>query len=177
MKLMSLSTAFLIFLRLSLLSWYEVNATIEKKERTLAIIKPDGLMGNYTNNIKRAILESGFEIVQEKTVHLDSENAGIFYAEHSGKSFFQNLITYMTSGPVLAMVLEKTDAISEWRALIGPTDARQAKISHPKSIRAMCGVDKERNCVHGSDSLQSAAREIAFFFGEISSVSTNHDEL
>ncbi|XP_020110998.1 probable nucleoside diphosphate kinase 5 isoform X1 [Ananas comosus] len=78
------------------------------------------------------------------------------------------MILLMFSGPVYVMVLEKPDAVSRWRALIGPTDARKAKVSHPSSIRAMCGSDLERNCVHGSDSPQSAAREISFFFGDIS---------
>ncbi|XP_020110177.1 probable nucleoside diphosphate kinase 5 isoform X1 [Ananas comosus] len=139
-----------------------------ERERTLAMIKPDGLLGNYTDKIKTIILESGFGIIKERMVQLDDEKAALFYAEHSGKSFFQSLVKYMTSGPVYVMVLEKPDAVSRWRALIGPTDARKAKVSHPSSIRAMCGSDLERNCVHGSDSPQSAAREISFFFGDIS---------
>ncbi|MQM00269.1 hypothetical protein Taro_033002 [Colocasia esculenta] len=87
-------------------------------------------------------------------------------------------------GPVIVMILEKSNAISDWRALIGPTDPTKAKISHPESIRAMCGTDIERNCVHGSDSSESAAKEITFFFGEMMlsgfSSSENylkHDEL
>nr|CAB3446949.1 unnamed protein product [Digitaria exilis] len=158
-----------------------------ERERTLAMIKPDGLSGNYTERIKAAILDSGFHIVKETEVQLDAERASLFYAEHSLRSFFESLIKYITSGPVLAMVLERPDAIAQWRTLIGPTDARKAKISHPNrlntklsrslsnftngiplnsSIRAMCGLDSEKNCVHGSDSLESAAREIAFFFGD-----------
>ncbi|XP_022715302.1 probable nucleoside diphosphate kinase 5 isoform X2 [Durio zibethinus] len=125
-----------------------------EKERTLGIIKPDGL----------------------------SENAANFYAEHSSKPFFTNLIKYMTSGPVLVMILEKEDAVIHWRELIGPTDAGKAKITHPQSLRAMCGVDIEKNCVHGSDSHQSAQREIAFFFKEAPSAFKTeavrkHDEL
>ncbi|KAL8260788.1 hypothetical protein R6Q59_024837 [Mikania micrantha] len=84
------------------------------------------------------------------------------------------------SGPVLIMVLEKVNAISDWRRLIGPTDARKAKITHPHSIRAMCGVDLERNCVHGSDSHKSAAREISFFFPHSypeGTMTLKHDEL
>ncbi|CAL5057612.1 unnamed protein product [Urochloa decumbens] len=146
-------------------------------ERTLAMIKPDGLSGNYTENIKADILGSGFRIIKEIQVQLDAERASLFYAEHSGRSFFDSLIKYITSGPVLAMVLEKPDAIAQWRALIGPTDARKAKTSHPNSIRAMCGLDSEKNCVHGSDSLESAAREISFFFGDADSETVEHDEL
>ncbi|GMQ08111.1 hypothetical protein CsSME_00051993 [Camellia sinensis var. sinensis] len=74
------------------------------------------------------------------------------------------------SGPVLIMVLEKVNAVADWRAMIGPTDARKAKVTHPNSIRAMCGLDSQTNCVHGSDSSESAAREISFFFKEASSV-------
>ncbi|KAF8393644.1 hypothetical protein HHK36_021890 [Tetracentron sinense] len=133
------------------------------------MIKPDGLFGNYTDEIKKVILESGFSILEEMMVQLDENYVTIFYAEHSKKSFFPRLVKYMTSGPVFVMVLEKVNAIADWRALIGPTDARKAKVTHPNSIRALCGLDSEKNCVHGSDSPQSAAREISFFFEEISS--------
>ncbi|KAM0892812.1 hypothetical protein ACQ4PT_025502 [Festuca glaucescens] len=105
------------------------------RERTLAMIKPYGLSGNYTDKIKEAILESGFDIVQEAVVLLDAERASLFYAEHVGRSFFDSLVKYMTSGPVHAMVLERHDAITHWRALIGPTDARKAKASHPNRNR------------------------------------------
>ncbi|KAI3965383.1 hypothetical protein MKX01_042864 [Papaver californicum] len=150
-----------------------------EKEKTLAMIKPDGVSDNYTETIKKMILESNFSILREMTVQLDEDSAGLFYAEHSKRSFFNNLLKYMTSGPVFVMVLEKEDAVVDWRALIGPTDASKAKVSHPNSIRAMCGLDKERNCVHGSDSPQSASREISFFFGEMSSIGDvlEHDEL
>ncbi|KAM7253633.1 hypothetical protein ACFE04_021787 [Oxalis oulophora] len=140
------------------------DAVIEEEEKTLAMIKPDGFRGNYTDGVKRVILESGFVILKEKVVTLDEDTAAKFYAEHSSRSFFTNLIKYMTSGPVLVMVLQKKNAVADWRVLIGPTDARKAKITHPDSIRAMCGVDSEKNCAHGSDSFQSAQREISFFF-------------
>ncbi|XP_010033724.1 probable nucleoside diphosphate kinase 5 isoform X1 [Eucalyptus grandis] len=151
-----------------------------KSERTLAIIKPDGLFGNHTDAVKKIILESGFRILKEKIVQLDQESAASFYAEHSARSFFHSLVQYMTSGPVLVMVLEKDDAVSSWRTLIGPTDASKAKITHPQSIRAMCGTDAEKNCVHGSDSPQSAQREISFFFDSMPSAGVQaieHDEL
>ncbi|XVF74295.1 hypothetical protein PTKIN_Ptkin13bG0098900 [Pterospermum kingtungense] len=149
------------------------------KERTLGIIKPDGLSGNYTDRIKQVILESGFTINKEMLVQLDEEKAASFYVEHSSRTFFTSLIKYMTSGPVLVMILEREDAVARWRDLIGPTDAGKAKITHPQSIRAMCGVDLEKNCVHGSDSHQSAQKEIAFFFKEAPSDEAfgKHDEL
>ncbi|TKY64246.1 nucleoside diphosphate kinase 5 [Spatholobus suberectus] len=149
-----------------------------KMEKTLAIIKPDGLLGNYTDDIKRTIVDYGFRIFKEQIVQLDEATMKSFYAEHSSKSFFSSLIKYMTSGPVLVMVLEKENAIADWRALMGPTDASNAKITHPHSIRAKCGFDMEKNCVHGSDSPKSAQREISFFFRELSAdVVAEHDEL
>ncbi|KAK9282206.1 hypothetical protein L1049_005119 [Liquidambar formosana] len=150
-----------------------------EKEKTLAMVKPDGVSGNHTDGIKNVILESGFSICREMIVHLSEESVALFYAEHASKSFFPSLVRYMTSGPVLVMVLEKENAIADWRSLIGPTDALKAKVTHPHSIRAMCGLDAEKNCVHGSDSPQSAEREILFFFKEMSSgrVGTKHDEL
>ncbi|KAI5427448.1 Transcription elongation factor spt6, variant 2 [Lathyrus oleraceus] len=138
-----------------------------KARRTLAIIKPDGLLGNYTDDIKRTISEYGFSIVKEQIVQLGEATVKRFYAEHSSKSFFSSLVKYMTSGPVLVMVLEKDNAVADWRALMGPTDASKAKITHPHSIRAKCGLDTEKNCVHGSDSTKSAQREILFFFDEL----------
>ncbi|PON43600.1 Nucleoside diphosphate kinase [Parasponia andersonii] len=161
---MPLSKFLFLFILISVYFSYSYANT--GKERTLAIIKPDGLLDNYTDKIKNVIVEAGFIIFKEITLELDKDGVSSFYAEHSSKSFFHSLIKYMTSGPVLVMILEKENAIADWRALIGPTDARKAKITHPHSIRAICGVDSERNCVHGSDSPQSAQREISFFFLE-----------
>lgn len=144
----------------------------------MAIIKPDGLLGKYTNMIKDIILDAGFVIHAEKVVQLDVDTVTSFYAEHSLRSFFPGLVKYMTSGPVLIMVLEKVNAVADWRALIGPTDASKAKVTHPHSIRAICGLDLQRNCVHGSDSPKTAAREISILFNETSSEAVSvHDEL
>ncbi|KAI3891771.1 hypothetical protein MKX03_020909 [Papaver bracteatum] len=167
-----ISTVLFFLISISLLISYR--RSIEK-EKTLAMIKPDGVSSNYTGTIKKMILESNFSILHEMTVQLDEDSAALFYAEHSEQRFFNNLIKHMTSGPVFVMVLEKEDAIVDWRALIGPEDASKAKVSHPNSIRAMCGLDLGRNCVHGSDSPQSAAREISFFFGEVSSTNGHHE--
>ncbi|XP_010540099.1 PREDICTED: probable nucleoside diphosphate kinase 5 isoform X2 [Tarenaya hassleriana] len=143
------------------------------------MIKPDGVSSNYTGEIRKIVLKAGFDIDKEMLTQLDMEAASAFYVEHLSKSFFPDLIKYMTSGPVLVMVLEKQNAVADWRALIGPTDARKAKISHPHSIRALCGIDSQRNCVHGSDSVHSAEREIMFFFMDAESGDTTvrHDEL
>ncbi|KAF1889598.1 hypothetical protein Lal_00024925 [Lupinus albus] len=160
---------FITILVLVLLASDSCSSTHENiEEKTLAIIKPDGLLGNYTDDIKRTISEYGFHIFKEKTVQFDEATVKRFYEEHSSKSFFSSLTKYMTSGPVLVMVLEKDNAIADWRALMGPTDARKAKITHPHSIRSMCGLDTQKNCVHGSDSTKSAEREISFFFRELS---------
>ncbi|XP_022953615.1 probable nucleoside diphosphate kinase 5 isoform X2 [Cucurbita moschata] len=167
-RLVLLGSRFLFFFVLVSIAFsgiFASNGGMET-EKTLAMIKPDGLRGNYTDRIRRAIVESGFRILKERVVELDEDRASRFYAEHSSKSFFPTLVKYMTSGPVCVMVLEKQNAIADWRAMIGPTDATKAKATHPNSIRAMCGLDSEKNCVHGSDSLQSAQREISFFFEE-----------
>ncbi|KAL2539044.1 putative nucleoside diphosphate kinase 5 [Abeliophyllum distichum] len=148
-----------------------------EKEKTLAMIKPDGIAGNYTDVIKKTILDSGFSITQEMLLELNKETVRSFYAEHASKSFFPDLVQYM-SRIKFSDFVKKVNAIADWRALIGPTDANNAKITQPNSIRAMCGMDLQRNCVHGSDSPQSADREIMFFFNKASSgfVSRN-DEL
>ncbi|KAL2932998.1 putative nucleoside diphosphate kinase 5, partial [Bienertia sinuspersici] len=141
------------------------------KEKTLAIIKPDGVYGNCSDKIKSLIIDGGFSITKEMKIQLDEVSAGSFYTEHSSKSFFRSLVEYMTSsGPVVVMILEKDNAVADWRELIGPTDAEKAKVTHPQSIRAMCGINAERNCVHGSDAIQSALREISFFFGMLNSL-------
>jgi len=135
-------------------------------ERTFAMVKPDGVRANHTDAIKEQIQAASFAIISQKWVHLNESAAIAFYAEHSNRAFFPSLIDFMTSGPVLAMVLEKPNAVAEWRSLIGPTDSQEARLDAPDSIRARYGRDKQNNCVHGSDSQEAAAREISFFFDE-----------
>jgi len=131
-------------------------------ERTLAIIKPDAL--HKAEEIEDIILRSGFTILQKRRVHLTPEQASDFYAEHYGKLFFPSLVAYMSSGPVLAMVLAKEKAIPYWRELIGPTNTLKARQTHPDCLRSIYGTDDQRNGLHGSDSYASAEREIRFFF-------------
>ncbi|XP_022999981.1 probable nucleoside diphosphate kinase 5 isoform X2 [Cucurbita maxima] len=126
-------------------------------EKTLAMVKPDGLRGNYTDRIKLAILKSGFRILKERIMELHEDRASRFYAEHLSRSFLSSLVKYMT---------RNKNPIADWRAMIGPTDASKAKATHPNSITAMYGLDQRKICVHGSDSLQSAKRERSFFFDE-----------
>ncbi|KAL3655137.1 hypothetical protein CASFOL_000923 [Castilleja foliolosa] len=112
---------------------YGASANIDTtKEKTLAMVKPDGVHGKYVDVVKKSIFDSGFSIIHEIELQLDENTVKSFYAEHSPKSFFSSLVQYMTSGPVLIMVLEKENAIADWRSLIGPTDANRAKTTHPR---------------------------------------------
>ncbi|KAF5396128.1 Nucleoside-diphosphate kinase [Paragonimus heterotremus] len=131
-------------------------------ERTLAIIKPDAVI--VADEIEEKILQNGFFIIQKRRVQLSPEQASEFYAEHYGKMFFPSLVSYMSSGPVVALVLAKENAIAAWRELIGPTNSIKAKSIAPLSIRALYGTDDQQNAVHGSDSFTSAEKEIRFFF-------------
>ncbi|XP_072165601.1 nucleoside diphosphate kinase homolog 5-like [Diadema setosum] len=131
-------------------------------ERTLAIVKPDAI--DKAEEIEEIILQSGFTILQKRRVHLTPEQMSDFYAEHFGKMFFPSLVAYMSSGPIIAMVLARENAIGYWRELCGPTNSIKARETHPDSIRAMYGVDDQQNAVHGSDGYHSAEREIRFMF-------------
>ncbi|CAM9576753.1 unnamed protein product, partial [Discosporangium mesarthrocarpum] len=110
--------------------------------------------------------EEGFIVVASQQEVWTKEMASEFYADHRGKPFFEDLVTYMTSGPVLKLCLEKADGIAAWRKLIGPSDPNQAKVENPTSIRAVFGTDGTKNTVHGSDSFASAVLEIGFCFPE-----------
>ncbi|KAL8592686.1 NME NM23 member 5 [Nucella lapillus] len=131
-------------------------------ERTLGIIKPDALQ--KAEEIEDIILRSGFAIVQKRRVHLTPEQASDLYAEHYGKLFFPSLVAYMSSGPIIALVIARHQAITYWRELIGPTNAIKARQTHPDCLRAIYGTDDQRNALHGSDGLSTAQREIRFFF-------------
>lgn len=137
------------------------NRTIEK---TLALIKPDAVAKGVSVAIKQRIADAGFTIVQEKLVRFHPLSVRGFYAEHEDKPFFPKLAKFMTSGPARALVLARADAVNAWRELMGPTDSDVARDQAPDSLRALFGTDKTRNATHGSDSRESAAREIAFLF-------------
>ncbi|MEN3026282.1 MAG: nucleoside-diphosphate kinase [Chlorobiota bacterium] len=130
-------------------------------ERTLAIIKPDAVRRNLIGDIITAITQAGFRIVGMKLVCLTLEQAERFYEVHRGRPFFRDLTLFMSSGPIVAMVLEKERAVEDFRELIGATDPAEAA---PNTIRHRFGTSKGENAIHGSDSPDSAAREIAFFF-------------
>lgn len=130
-------------------------------ERTLAIIKPDIVERHLIGSIISRLEQSKFSIVAMKMVHLNQQQAAGFYAEHEGKPFFENLIAFMTSTPVVVLVLEKENAIADYRELMGKTNPVDA---HMGTLRRDFALDGSQNSVHGSDSAQSAEREIAYFF-------------
>nr|CAG4652301.1 EOG090X0HUX [Triops cancriformis] len=132
---------------------------------TMAILKPDISRVPYAiQEIHELILDHGFYFVRSKQMQLTRELAEEFYAEHKGRFFYNRLVTFMSSGPVLAHVLAHPYAVSHWRALMGPTRVFQAQFESPASIRGALGLTDTRNSSHGSDSLETAQREIQFFF-------------
>ncbi|CAM9481159.1 unnamed protein product [Bubo scandiacus] len=134
-------------------------------ERTLALIKPD--IVDKEEEIEDLILRSGFLIVQKRKLQLSPEQCSNFYADQYGKVFFPNLTAYMSSGPLVAMVLARHCAVSYWKELLGPSNSIKARRTHPHSLRAIYGTDDLRNALHGSVSIFSAEREIRFMFPEV----------
>lgn len=129
--------------------------------RTLLIIKPDATERNLVGHITSRLEKARFKIVAMKMVNLDEQKARAFYAVHEGKPFLDSLVEFMTSGPVVPMVLEKDDAVSSLRTLVGATDPTKADCG---TVRNEIGLDIQRNSVHASDSDENATKEIAFFF-------------
>ncbi|MDA8273169.1 MAG: nucleoside-diphosphate kinase [Deltaproteobacteria bacterium] len=130
-------------------------------ERTLSIIKPDGVKNGLTGNIIRLFEENGFEIKAVKKVHLSKSEAEGFYYVHKERPFFNSLVSFMTEGPVVLIVLSAENAVLKNRELMGATNPKDAKEG---TIRKMYAESIERNVVHGSDSLESAKFEIPYFF-------------
>lgn len=133
-------------------------------ERTFAIIKPDAVAAGHSGIIISLIELNKFDIIGMKKVRLTQEQAQTFYAVHKDKSFFGELVSYMTSGFAIIMALEKEKAIQEWRDLMGPTNPSQAG---PGTMRRMFGTSIGSNATHGSDSAQTANIELKFFFPEL----------
>lgn len=130
-------------------------------ERTLILIKPDGVERGLVGEVISRIERKGFAVVALEMRTLDAAVAQAHYGEHVGKPFFPDLVEFITSGPLVAGVIEGPDAIAAWRQMMGATKPLEAT---PGSIRADLAVEMGRNIVHGSDSPESAAREIALFF-------------
>ncbi|ASP39224.1 nucleoside-diphosphate kinase [Bacterioplanes sanyensis] len=130
-------------------------------ERTLSIIKPDAVGKNVIGEIVTRFEKAGLNVVAMKMLHLDDDKAGGFYAEHKERPFFGDLVSFMTSGPVVVQVLEGEDAIAKNRELMGATNPQEAAAG---TIRADFAQSIDANAVHGSDSAESAAREVDYFF-------------
>ena len=130
-------------------------------EQTLSIIKPDAVERNLDDKIKSVFVNKGFKIIKEKKIKLEKEDAEKFYKVHETKPFYNDLCEYLSSGPVVVMVLEKEDAILANRRIMGATDPKKAEDG---TIRKQCGISIDKNSVHGSDSIDNAKIEIDFFF-------------
>lgn len=133
-------------------------------ERTLSIIKPDAVKKNVIGQIVTRFESAGLRVIASKMQTLNKELAGSFYQEHKERPFFKDLVTYMTSGPVVTMVLEGPNAVKLNRDLMGATDPKKAA---PGTIRADFADSIDANAVHGSDSIENAKREITFFFPDL----------
>ena len=130
-------------------------------EQTLSIIKPDAVERNLDNEIKQMFIKNGFYILKEKKIQIEKSEAEKFYKVHETKPFYNDLCTYLSSGPIIAMILEKANAIVDNRKLMGATNPEEAEEG---TIRKKYGISIDKNSVHGSDSVENAKIEIDFFF-------------
>ncbi len=130
-------------------------------EETLSIIKPDAVERNLDEKIKSIFIKNNFQITRQKKVKLEKKEAEIFYKVHETKPFYNELCNYLSSGPIVVMVLKKQNAILEYRKLMGATDPLKAEVG---TIRKEFGISIDKNSVHGSDSPENAKTEIDFFF-------------
>ena len=130
-------------------------------EKTLSIIKPDAVERNLQDEIKKKFIENGFNILNEKKIQISKAEAEEFYKVHQTKPFYNDLCGYLSSGPIVVMILEKDNAVIENRKLMGATDPQKAEEG---TIRKMYGISIDKNSVHGSDSPENAKIEIDFFF-------------
>ena len=130
-------------------------------EQTLSIIKPDAVERNLVDDIKRIFTSNNLKIKESKKIQISKEEAAEFYKVHQSKPFYENLCSYLSSGPIVAMILEGENAILENRKLMGATDPKKAE---ENTIRKQYGISIDKNSVHGSDSSENAKKEINFFF-------------
>ena len=130
-------------------------------EQTLSIIKPDAVERNLVNEIKSIFKNNNLEVKDSKKIHISKEEAADFYKVHQSKPFFNDLCSYLSSGPIVVMILEGVDAILKNRQLMGATDPKKAD---DNTIRKLFGISIDKNSVHGSDSVENAKIEIDFFF-------------
>ena len=130
-------------------------------EQTLSIIKPDAVSRNLENEIKQIFIDKGFHVIKEKKIKIEKSEAEAFYKVHETKPFYSDLCSYLSSGPIVVMVLEKENAVIKNRELMGATNPKDAKDG---TIRKKFGISIDKNSVHGSDSVENAKVEINFFF-------------
>ena len=130
-------------------------------EQTLSIIKPDAVERNLDNEIKQMFIKNGFKIFKEKKIQIEKSEAEKFYKVHETKPFYSDLCAYLSSGPIVAMRLEKKNAVADNRKLMGATNPKDAENG---TIRKKYGISIDKNSVHGSDSVENAKIEIDFFF-------------
>ncbi len=134
---------------------------MSKSEQTLSIIKPDAVERNLIDEIKKIFTQNKLEIKEDKKIHITKEEAAEFYKVHQSKPFYDDLCTYLSSGPIVVMILEGVNAVLLNRKLMGATDPKKAEAD---TIRKLYGISIDKNSVHGSDSLENAKKEINFFF-------------
>ena len=134
---------------------------MSNKEQTLSIIKPDAVERNLIEKIKDIFTENGLQIKESKKIHVTKDEAAEFYKVHQSKPFYSDLCSYLSSGPIVAMILEGKDAILQNRKIMGATDPKKAE---ENTIRKLYGISIDKNSVHGSDSKENAKKEINFFF-------------
>ena len=130
-------------------------------EQTLSIIKPDAVERNLIENIKSIFIKNNLKIKEDKKIHITKEEASEFYKVHQSKPFYDQLCSYLSSGPIVVMILEGENAVLLNRQLMGATDPKQAE---ENTIRKLYGISIDKNSVHGSDSTENAKKEINFFF-------------
>ena len=130
-------------------------------EKTLSIIKPDAVERNLEDEIKKEFVNKGFKIAKEKKIQLAKSEAEEFYKVHETKPFYNDLCAYLSSGPIVVMILEKEGAVTANRELMGATDPKKAEVG---TLRKKFGVSIDKNSVHGSDSVENAKIEVNFFF-------------
>ena len=134
---------------------------MNKAEQTLSIIKPDAVERNLTEKIKNIFTQNNLKIKDSKKIQITKEEAAEFYKVHQAKPFYNDLCSYLSSGPIIAMILEGKDAVTSNRKIMGATDPKKAE---DNTIRKLFGISIDKNSVHGSDSIENAKKEIDFFF-------------
>ena len=134
---------------------------MSNKEKTLSIIKPDAVERNLEDEIKKIFIDNGFKISKSKKIKIEKSEAEKFYKVHETKPFYNDLCSYLSSGPIVVMIIEKDNAVLDNRKLMGATNPKEAKDG---TIRKKFGISIDKNSVHGSDSIENAKIEIDFFF-------------